>query len=169
MPFWRLNYHLVWSTKNREPFIQPNIEQRLYGYLTNKAAELGVYVYAINGWHDHVHMVVAVPPKHALAYVLKTLKGSSAYDLNQVVKLDYYFAWQRGYGALTLGEKQKPIAIAYVENQKQHHQQQDTNPWLERDAEFDEGPDDTGLIVGLVPEVVREGLEPYHYLGEPPF
>ena len=50
MPFWRLNYHLVWSTKNRESLIQPNIEQRLYGYLINKAAELGVYVYAINGW-----------------------------------------------------------------------------------------------------------------------
>jgi REP element-mobilizing transposase RayT len=169
MPFWRLNYHLVWSTKNREALIQPDMEKRLYGYLINKAAELGVYVYAGNGWTDHIHLVVAIPPKHAVAHVVKTLKGASAYDLNQVVKLDYHFAWQRGYGALTIGETQKPRAVAYVDNQKQHHQQQDTNAWLERDAEFDEGPDDTGLIVGPVPTVVREGREPYSLLGEPPF
>jgi REP element-mobilizing transposase RayT len=169
MPFWRLNYHLVWSTKNREPLIQPDIEKRLYGYLINKAAELGVYVYAGNGWADHIHLVVAIPPKHAVAHVVKTLKGASAYDLNQVAKLDYHFAWQRGYGALTIGETQKPKAVAYVENQKQHHQQQGTNAWLERDAEFDEGPDDTGLIVGPVPAVVREGRETYSLLGEPPF
>jgi putative transposase len=169
MPFWRLYYHLVWSTKNREHLIQPEMEKRLNGYLVNKAAELGVYVYAVNGWYDHIHLVVSIPPKHAVAYVVKTLKGASAHDLNHAAKLDYHFAWQRGYGALTVGETQKPKAVAYVENQKQHHEQQTTNAWLERFAEFDEGPDDTGLIVGPVPSVVREETAPYDFLGEFPF
>jgi putative transposase len=39
MPFWRLYYHLVWATKNREPLIVPQIEPRLYAYLVHKAAE----------------------------------------------------------------------------------------------------------------------------------
>ena len=82
MPFWRTYYHLVWATKNREPLIQPAIERRLYAYLLNKARELEVRVYAINGWFDHVHLVGSVPPKHAVAYVVKRLKGASAFDLN---------------------------------------------------------------------------------------
>jgi hypothetical protein len=49
MPFWRLYYHLVWSTKNREHFISPAVEDQLYAYIVNKAAELDVRVYAING------------------------------------------------------------------------------------------------------------------------
>lgn len=169
MSFWRLYYHLVWSTKNREPFIQPEVENRLYAYLVSKAAELDVYVYAINGWNDHLHLVTSIPPKHAVADVVKTLKGASAHDLNHVDKLDIHFAWQRGYGALTVGETQKPKAIVYVENQKAHHQQQTTNAWLERSAEFDEGPDDTGLIVGPAPGVIREEEIGYNFLGESPF
>ena len=50
-----------------------------------------------------------------------------------------------------------------------YHQQQTTNAWLERYAEFDEGPDDTGLIVGPVPGLVREEEALYNVLGEPPF
>ena len=49
MSFWRLYYHLVWSTKNREPLIQPKVEPRLFAYIVRKAAELECYVYAING------------------------------------------------------------------------------------------------------------------------
>lgn len=169
MPFWRLYYHLVWATKDREHFISPEIEGRLYAYLVNKAAELEVYVYAIDGWFDHVHLVASIPPKHAVAYVVKRLKGASAHDLNHAGGIDFHFAWQRGYGALSLGERQRPIAVAYVENQKQHHSQQTTNAWLECYAEFDEGPGDTGLSVGPVPSVVREETGEYNVLGEPPF
>jgi REP element-mobilizing transposase RayT len=159
---------LVWATKNREPLIEPAIEKRLFAYLVSKAGELDVYVYAVNGWTDHVHLVVSIPPKHAVAYVVKTLKGASAHDLNHGAGHDYKFVWQRGYGALTMGESQRPIAIAYVEKQKTHHQKQETNAWLERTAEFDEGPDDTGLVVGPVPAVVRESGKPYGDLNEPP-
>ncbi len=169
MAFWRLYYHLVWATKNREHLIQPAIEARLYAYIVSKAAELDVYVYAINSWYDHLHLVASIPPKHAVAYVVKRLKGASSHDLNQAGGLDYQFAWQRGYGALSLGERQKPLAEEYVENQKQHHEQQTANAWLERYAEFDEGPDDIGLSPGLVPPVLREQHLVYDVCGEPPF
>ena len=59
MTFWRCYYHLVWTTRNREPLIQPDIEKRLYAYIVCKAAELDVYVYAINGCSDHVHLIVS--------------------------------------------------------------------------------------------------------------
>ena len=131
MSFWRLYYHLVWATKNREHLIQPETENRLNAYIVRKAAELDVYVYAINGWYDHVHLLVAIPPKHAVGDVVKRLKGSSSHYLNHAGGLAYEFAWQRGYGALTLGERQRPKAEAYVRDQKDHHEQQTANAWLD--------------------------------------
>jgi len=167
--FWRLYYHLVWATKNREHLIQPEIEARLYAYLVAKASELDLYVYAINGWYDHLHLVVSIPPKHAVAYVVKCLKGASSHDLNHAGGLDYHFAWQRGYGALSLGERQRPSAEAYVEGQKQHHENQTASKWLERYTEFDEGPDDVGIVPDGVPPVLREQGATYVTWGEPPF
>lgn len=143
MPFWRLYYHLIWATKHRAPLLTPAAENLLYPYLVSKAAEDGVFIYIVNSWHDHIHMVAAIPPKHAVANIVKRLKGSSSHFLGH--ELGLAFEWNRGYGALSVGERQRPIAEAYVRNQKQHHAQQSTNTWLERDDEHDEGPLDTYL------------------------
>jgi len=168
MAFWRLYYHLVWATKNREPLIQPDIEERLYAYLIHKATELGVYVYAVNGWRDHVHLIVAIPPKHAIAEVVKQLKGASSHDLNLGNRPDQ-FAWQRGYGALSLGERQRSDAVAYVQDQKAHHAQQATNAWLEQCTDLDEGPLAIGLAPELVPAAVHERQAAYQAWEEMPF
>jgi putative transposase len=170
MAFWRLYYHLIWSTKDRQPLIQPAIEKRLYAYIVSKAAELESYVYAIDGWQDHIHLVLAIPPKYAVAQVVKHLKGASSHDVNHTAGLAYAFAWQRGYGALSLGERHRPQAEAYVLAQKTHHSQQTSIPWLERDAEFDEGPIEKGLARGPIPSVaVREPGVAYLMDEEPPF
>jgi REP element-mobilizing transposase RayT len=167
MPFWRLYYHLVWATKNREPLITPQLETRLYAYMVNKAAELGAYTYAINGGPEHTHMVVASPPDVALSRLVQEVKGASSHDLNQQ-NIGFKFAWQRGYGALSLGQKQLDEAITYVNRQKEHHSNLTVHPWLERYSEIDEGPDDHGLGRSRVPALREEGVS-YDYLGEPLF
>ena len=169
MSFWRTYYHLVWSTSNREPFITAEIEPRLFAYLIKKSAELGVYVYAINGWVDHIHLIVSIPPKLSVAEVVKHLKGASSHDLNHSFGLNFTFAWQRGYGVLTLGERQRKDAEAYVHNQKSHHKEQTTNAWLERDTDLDEGPAETGIKPDRVPPVLREEHTFYTAFGDPPF
>jgi len=168
MPFYRLYYHLVWAVKNREHLILPEIEKRLYAYLVNKGHEIGIYIYAVNGWYDHVHLVVSIPPKLSVADVVKRLKGASSFDLNhQSGGFDGSFAWQRGYGALSVGERQRPIAEAYVNNQKEHHRAQTTNTWLERYTEFDEGPEDVGLDKDVVPGIMREDAAVYRVFDDP--
>jgi putative transposase len=170
MSFWRTFYHIVWARDERRYLISPEVERRLYPYLIRKATqEMEAYVYAVNGWHDHVHLVVALPPKYAAADFMKLLKGASSHDLNHDGGFQGSFAWQRGYGVFTLGERQRPLAEAYVNNQKRHHQQQTTNAWLERADEQDEGPADLGLSVDFVPPLIREGRAPYGSADELPF
>ena len=144
MPFWRIYYHLVWATKERAPMLTPQVERRLYPYLVAKAREVEARIYAANGWVDHVHLVVSIPPKVAVATFVKNLKGASSYDLNHTQHLSEQFNWQRGYGVFTLGESQLERAIAYVRNQKEHHTEQGVNNWLERVDEFDDGPPQEG-------------------------
>jgi len=169
MPFWRTYYHLVWTTKNREPLITPEIEPRLYTYMVHKAAELDVFVYVINGWTDHVHLVVAIPPHISVSDLVKHLKGASSHDLNQQ-GLNVHFGWQRGYGVLTLGQRQKPDAELYVKRQKEHHRADTVIAWLERCSEIDEGPEDgpSPAASQSVP-AMRESLSTYDILDEPAF
>ena len=132
MAFWRTYYHLVWATKNRDGLISAEIEPILFSYLQAKARENSVEIHALNGWFDHIHLVVSIPPSLSVAECVKRLKGSSSHYLNNVYKSEEWFGWHRGYGVFTLGKSQLPTAISYVENQKQHHDQNSTNEWLEK-------------------------------------
>lgn len=86
MPYWRLYYHLIWATKGREPMLQPHLDAQLYPYLAAKAAAAGAIVYAVNGWIDHVHMVLAIPPSIAVADIVQRVKGASSHYLNHVAE-----------------------------------------------------------------------------------
>jgi REP element-mobilizing transposase RayT len=119
MPYWRLYYHFVWTTKNRLPLIVPDVEEELFGYLIGKAHVLKSIVHAVGGLEDHVHLAVSVPPSIALSDFVARLKGSSSHRLNEI--LEDAFAWQVGYGVVSFGEKQLPWVVGYVNGQKQHH------------------------------------------------
>lgn len=132
MPYCQLFYHLVWSTKNREPRLTPAIEPVIYNLLRTKAIGLEGIVFAINGIIDHVHMVVAIPAKIAVATFVGQIKGVASAKFNQSQPSATPFYWQEEYGAFSFDGKRLPNVIAYVEHQKQHHAQNSTIPILER-------------------------------------
>jgi putative transposase len=71
---------------------------------------------------------------------MKRIKGSSSHYLNQNFSHHPKFAWQEGYGVFSLGGKQLDTAIAYVQNQKIHHQQNTTISMLEKIDHNDDAP-----------------------------
>ena len=102
MPLWRLYYHLVWATKERQPLINPEKETTLYHYIISKADSLGCIVHAIGGVEDHIHLLVSIPPTLAIADFVRNLKGSSSHYLNQLTVSANKFGWQEGYGVFSL-------------------------------------------------------------------
>ena len=141
MALWRLYYHLTWSTKERHPLITSDVESLLYGYIMGKAHALDCIIHAIGGIEDHIHLIASIPPKLSISDFVKGIKGSSAHHLNHNVAEPLpQFGWQRGYGVFSLGGKQLDEAVAYVRNQKKHHQQGTIIPSLERDDHEDDGP-----------------------------
>lgn len=115
MPYTRLFYHLVWSTKNRLELITLSLESCLFSYLCLKAGELECKILAINGWSDHIHLVIDIPPNLSVSEVVKRLKGSSSHHFPDI-------KWQRSYGALTVSERSLEAALGYVNRQKEHHE-----------------------------------------------
>ncbi len=141
MALWRLYYHLVWATKERQSLIYPNIEVELYNYIIGKADALRCIVHAIGGMKDHLHLVVSIPPNLSISDFVKNIKGSSAHYMNQGLSDSLNkFAWQEGYGVFSLGGKQLEQAVDYVRNQKAHHLNATALVSLEQMTNQDDSP-----------------------------
>jgi putative transposase len=121
MALWRLFYHIVWTTKNREPLIASEAEDALHHYIRSKSQSLECLTHAIGGMEDHIHIVVSIPPRLSISQYIKIIKGSSARFFNTSLVQDQNFSWQNTYGVFSFGESQIDRAIHYVRNQKQHH------------------------------------------------
>lgn len=121
MPYWSLYYPIVWATKHRLPLIDPAWEAHLYGYLWGKATALGCIPHAINGMAEHIHVIVSIPPKLAVATLTGQLKGASSHHIHKVFVTHASFAWQSEYGVFSFSEKALPSIVEYVKNQKKHH------------------------------------------------
>lgn len=128
MPFTRLRYHVVWATKNREHWLDEQIESIVYDALYGKAKELGSRIMVMNGWYDHIHLVVAIPPRLAVSDFVREMKATSSRKLNIAHVLPHDFHWQDGYGAFTLNPYDMGGVLRYVRNQKLHHTHNDL--WL---------------------------------------
>lgn len=132
MSYWQLFYHIVWTTKNREPLLTLDLEPIVHGLLRSKAIGLGATVFALNGTIDHVHLVAASPPKIAVAKFIGQVKGATSARLNQLDAVALPFAWQDEYGVFSFDSKRLSNYISYVTRQKEHHAQGAILPFLER-------------------------------------
>ena len=135
MSYWRIFYHLIWATKQREPMLDERVEAMVYGVILNKAKELGILIHAIGGVEDHVHLATTIPPKLAVAEGVRQLKGASSYYVNHQGSGGQKLTWQDGYGVLTLGERSIPDVVKYVKDQRQHHNAGTIIPIFERTDE----------------------------------
>jgi putative transposase len=132
MTYWRLHYHIIWSVKDRQPSLTPKLEKIFYGVIYRKSEELGLKIHAAGNVEDHVHIVLSIPPKIAVADCVRHLKGASAYAINHMDGSDGQFKWQTGYGALTVGEKSLDTVMGYAARQKEHHRERTTIDVYER-------------------------------------
>jgi len=123
MTYWRLHYHIIWATYERQQIITPEREKMFYGVLYKKAEELGLKIHAAGNIEDHVHIVLSIPPILAVAECVRQIKGASAYAINRMPGSDRQFKWQGGYGALSVSEHSLEIVMEYAARQKEHHRE----------------------------------------------
>jgi REP element-mobilizing transposase RayT len=138
-----LHYHIIFSTKNRERWITPDVEPRLWAYLSGIARDNKIQTLKIGGTADHVHLVLGLPPTLALSKAVQLLKGGSSKWIHETFPVLRQFGWQDGYGAFTVSKSHLAEVIHYVETQREHHRrrtfQEEFRAFLDRhDVEYDE-------------------------------
>jgi putative transposase len=111
----------MWATQDREPTITPEREKMFNGVLYKKGEDLGLKIHAAGNIDEHVHVVLSIPPKIAVADCVRHLKGASAFAINRIPGSDGRFKWQDGYGALSVGERSLKTVMEYAAKQKEHH------------------------------------------------
>ena len=114
-------FHCVWSTKNREPYLTPDLRDRLWSYLGGIAKQNRIKMLAIGGAVDHVHIVLSLPATLAVAKAMQLLKGNSSKWIRETFPKMHSFAWQEGYGAFSVSISGVEPTIAYVRTQTEHH------------------------------------------------
>ena len=113
--------HIVFSTKDRQPLIQPTIRPTVHNELRQQLIDSGCFVDCIGGVADHVHLLFLLNPKKSLADVVKQIKGGSSHAFNQAKLTAAHFAWQIGYGAFSVSESHVSRVRTYILNQEEHH------------------------------------------------
>lgn len=113
--------HLVFSTKNRETAIHPEIEGELHPYMATVFRTLESPSLAINGTSDHIHALFRLGRKIALAKVIEEIKTSSSKWIKTKGPEYGGFHWQNGYGAFSVGQSGVAAVKKYIANQKEHH------------------------------------------------
>jgi putative transposase len=113
--------HCTFSTKERYPFIDSELESRLWPYIGGIARENRMTALAIGGTADHLHALLSLPGMMSFAKAVQLIKGGSSKWIHDTFAGRKKFAWQEGYGAFSVSVSQAPKTIAYINNQKEHH------------------------------------------------
>jgi putative transposase len=138
-----LHYHIVFSTKNRELWIKPDIEQRIWAYLGGIAKQNKMKPLQIGGMDDHVHVLLGAPAVLAPAKIAQLIKGGSSVWVHETFPQMKGFGWQDGYGVFAVSKSNVPSVSEYIQGQREHHRvkgfQEEYRELLKRhEIEFDE-------------------------------
>lgn len=110
--------HLIFSTRERRPTIQPGFRDDLFAYLGGIVREMNGTALIVNGMPDHVHMLVRIRAMQSAADLARVVKANSSRWVRQ---RDPHFAWQTGYGVFSVSESGVPAVVKYIADQEEHH------------------------------------------------
>jgi putative transposase len=113
--------HLVFSTKNREPFITTEIEPELFAYVGGILNNHDSRLLDAGGTADHVHLLVSQSKNISLSALMKDIKKDSSSWIKTKGSEFRNFHWQDGYGAFSVGKSEIPELKKYIASQKEHH------------------------------------------------
>jgi putative transposase len=131
---WECKYHVIFIPKCRRKTLYGQLRQNLGEVLRNLAAQKECRIEEGHLMSDHVHIMIAIPPKYAVSQVIGFIKGKSAIHLAREYGerkrnfVGQHF-WARGYWVSTVGRDEATIR-EYIRKQEQEDQQLDQrNLW----------------------------------------
>ena len=117
----KLWVHVIFSTKNREPFLVPPYEYEVYCRIRENLYKLDCEVLALNGIEDHLHILLKLPATKSIAEVVRYAKGETSHWFNEKYLPTHGLYWQDGYAAFSASESLLNKVKGYIDHQKEIH------------------------------------------------
>ncbi len=117
----RILVHLVFSTKNRYPFLTDALRPSLHAYMAVVLKNMGCPAIAINSIEDHIHILFNLSRTVALSKAVETAKTASSKWIKTQDPALSRFSWQAGYGAFSVSESHLNTVRTYIARQREHH------------------------------------------------
>lgn len=120
---FKCDYHIVWVPKYRFRVLKGDIKNLVESDINKLCEWKGCEVIELNVQEDHVHLLVSIPPKVSISYLMGVLKGKIAIKLFKSypkMKMKPYWGnhfWARGYFVSTVGLDEEMIK-KYVKHQE---------------------------------------------------
>jgi putative transposase len=114
--------HLVFSTKNREPSLQPEIRKQVFQHIKQNTEQKGIWIDSVNGYSDHFHCLISLNKEQSISEVVQGIKGESSYWINKNKLTPIKFARQDDFRAVSVIEKHLQATRNYIFNREVHHE-----------------------------------------------
>jgi putative transposase len=118
-----LRVHLVWATRNRRPWLDPEWRPRLFACIETILERKGGKLICAGGIRDHVHLYVEPPETATIAELVAMIKTNTSRWIHRTFPHRGEFAWQHGYGAFTVTAFDDEYLKDYIRNQEIHHRE----------------------------------------------
>ncbi|MGO8764543.1 MAG: IS200/IS605 family transposase [Limisphaerales bacterium] len=117
-----MSAHLIFSTKQRRPWLTPDIRDRVWAYPSRILQNLECHSITVGGAPDPIHILCNLTKKFPTAKVLETLKKDSSKFVKTLDSNLRDFHWQDGYGLFSVSPSHFAAVKKYVLDQEEHHE-----------------------------------------------
>ena len=125
MSWVRVYLHLVFTTKNRAPFLNSKeLRKTVFQHIKKNAEEKGIWIDCVNGYQDHAHCLISLDKEQSISKVAQLIKGESSFWINKNNLIADKFMWQDDYWVVGVSESHVERVRKYIHNQEQHHSKQ---------------------------------------------
>ena len=121
MSYHSLYYHIIFSTKNRNTYLDETQLEEMYKYMSGVIKNMKAKLFLINGPSDHVHIALSTNPDISISDCARTIKANTSRWVHERFERLRDFRWQEGYSAFSVSKSNIQSVVNYIENQREHH------------------------------------------------
>jgi len=122
MSWVRVYIHMVFSTKNREPFLNSKeLRKQVFQHIKKNAEEKSIWLDCVSGWQEHAHCLISLGKEQSISKVAQLIKGESSFWINQNKLTENKLVWQDDYWAVGVSESHLESVRKYIHGQEEHH------------------------------------------------
>lgn len=121
----RVRVHLIWSTRARRPWLDPEWRGRLFARASILAEAHSARLLCAGATRDHVHLYLEMPATRTLAELVQIVKAGTCRWIRQSFAHRARFEWQGGYAAFSVTPKGDEQLMDYIRHQESRHRERD--------------------------------------------